>query len=448
MIIADMTSDFQAAWHSVHAAARASAWSRDEVEGFQNRRLRELVRRAFEHVTYYHDLYARHGLNPEDVRGIEDLERIPVARRAEMQERPASELVARGQDPRRLVSHRTSGSTGYPFRTYRTLFEERLLQGLRLKREFKLGLRLTDVRVAIVLPGHGSRGARPDTHFYNHLGLLRRPIVDCLLPAAEILERTAELRPDVMMGYPDTLDWIAGEATAEQRRRIRPRMILTGGETLTLDMRRRIADCFHALVYDFYGLHEFNLLASECPQTGLYHVAEDSAIVEVLKDGRPAARGEAGEVVATALHSRAMPLIRYSTGDFATRGPLRCPCGASGTTLESIQGRVVDRFVLPDGTRLHPYELLEAFIDEAVWLRRYQMVQESVDRIVVKIVPFAGCDPSADNLQRLQARFQQSLGPGVYVVFEKVNELPPAGNGKFRPYYSLVRDSGATRRPA
>jgi phenylacetate-CoA ligase len=425
-------------WRSLDTAVRSSSWTRDGLEEFQKQRLRELVHHAVESVPYYRDLYTRHGLSAVDVPGLVDL---PVAQRTEMQARDARDLVARGLEPGSLVVHSTSGSTGYPFRTYRTLLEDRLLQALRLKRQFNLGLRLTDVRVAITLQGHGSRGKNPDIHFYNRLGLLRRPIVDCLLPADQILDRGSALRPDVLAGYPDALAWIAGQATPEHRRRIQPRFILTGGETLTADMRQRISECFRAPVYDFYGIHEFNLLASECPQTGLYHVAEDSAIVEVLKDGRPAARGETGEVVATALHSFAMPFIRYRTGDLAVRGPSRCPCGAPCTTLERIQGRVIDRFTLPDGTKLHPYHLLEPLVKDAPWLRRYQIVQESVDRLVVKLVPLPGRNPSADDLQLLRTRFQQPLGPGVSVAFETVSELPPAGNGKFRPYYSMVRDS-------
>jgi phenylacetate-CoA ligase len=145
--------------------------------------------------------------------------------------------------------------------------------------------------------------------------------------------------------------------------------------------------------------------------------------------------------VATALHSFAMPFIRYRTGDLAIRGPLRCPCGAPCTTLERIQGRIIDRFTLPDGTKLHPYHLLEPLVNDAPWLRRYQIVQESVDRLVVKLVPLPGRNPSAGDLQLLRTRFQQPLGPGVSVTFETVSELPPAGNGKFRPYYSMVRDS-------
>jgi phenylacetate-CoA ligase len=176
----------------------------------------------------------------------------------------------------------------------------------------------------------------------------------------------------------------------------------------------------------------------------LYHVAEDSAIVEVLKDGKPAACGETGEVVATALHSFAMPFIRYWTGDLATRGPRRCPCGAPCATLEGIRGRVIDRFTLPDGTKLHPYHLLDPLVKQAPWLRRYQIVQPSVDRVVVKIVPLPGRIPGHDDLQRLRAGLQRPLGSEVSLIFEMVSELPPAGNGKFRPYSSLVGGNSRT----
>ncbi len=405
---------------------------------FQSRRLTELVRHAYHRVPFYRRLYTLHGLNPADVRGIADLGRVPVASKSMMQEHPAADLVASGLDPARLVVHYTSGSTGYPFRIRRTLFEDRLLQGIRLKRQFQLGLRAGDLRVSVSLPGHGSKGSKQDTHFYNRLGLLRRLVVDCLLPAEQILERLAELRPDVLMGYPDALAWIAGSGSEDHLRRIRPRMVFTGGETLTTDMRRQISAAFEAPVYDFYGIHEFNLLASECPHTGLYHVAEDSAIVEVLKDGKPAAEGETGEVVATALHSFAMPMIRYWTGDLAVRGPLACPCGAGCATLKAIHGRLIDRFTLPGGRRLHPYHLLEPLVRDTAWLRRYQLVQETEERIVIKAVPLPGCRPGPEDLRRLRTSLQKPLGPDVALLIEMVNELPPAGTGKFRPYYSRV----------
>jgi phenylacetate-coenzyme A ligase PaaK-like adenylate-forming protein len=63
---------------------------------------------------------------------------------------------------------------------------------------------------------------------------------------------------------------------------------LCGAERLTPPLRRRIETGFNAVVRDFYGCHECNLVAWECPESGLLHTSDDSVIVEVLRDGRPA----------------------------------------------------------------------------------------------------------------------------------------------------------------
>jgi len=100
---------------------------------------------------------------------------------------------------------------------------------------------------------------------------------------------------------------------------------------------------------------------------------------------------------------------------------------------------VIDRFTLPDGSKLHPYHLLEPLVKEAPWLRRYQLIQEAVNRIVLKLQPLDGAEPRPEDLSRLRASLQAPLGREVTLQFELVKELPPAGSGKFRPYYSKVR---------
>jgi phenylacetate-CoA ligase len=415
------------------AAARRPRWTRERLDHFQSECLRRLVRHAGARVPYYRDLFRRHGLAPEDIRGVKDLARLPLAHRSEMQERPAPDLVARGYDPERLRTHRTSGSTGAPFTIRRTWFEERLLQALRFHEEWNVGLRLTDIRSGVV----AQRRPRAE-RWYNRLGLLRRVNVDCLLPARDILHRLGEIQPDVLGGYGGSLAWLAGEATPEDRQRIRPRLMFAGAETLTPEMRRQITECFGAPLYDAYASHEFNLIAFQCGETGLYHISELSVIAEVLKDGQPVGPGETGELVGTALHSYAMPFLRYPLGDVVTRGPAPCPCGGPLATLASIQGRVADRFLLPDGSSLHPYWFVTPLVQDSPWLRRYQIVQTGIDRIAVKAVPLQGASPTPDDLARIRSEIERIARGGVTVVVELATELPLGPSGKFRPYYSLV----------
>jgi phenylacetate-CoA ligase len=430
------------------AAVFSSGWSRDQLEESQSRCLRKLARHAFDRVPFYRDLFRQHGLDPAEIRGIHDLHRLPFALRSEMQERSEADLVSSGIDPQSLIVHRTSGATGAPFTIRRTRFEERLLSSVRLRETLKLGLRLSDVRAAITVGHEWKYGRRVGRPWYARLGLLRKHNVGCLLPAREILTRLEEIQPDLLGGYPSTLAWIAGEATEEDRRRIRPRYITTGAETLTPEMRLQISACFGVPVYDFYGAHEFNLIASQCRETGLYHVSECSVIVEVLRDGEPVQPGESGELFGTALHSFAMPFLRYPLGDLVTRGPLRCPCGAPNSTLQSIQGRTIDRFPLPDGTTIHPYHLLGPLVRNAPWLRRYQIIQEKIDCIVVRVVALAGQAPTQDDLGRLRLRMAEAVGAGIRITLELLKELPPAESGKFRPYYTLVREDSRPKRPS
>lgn len=410
-----------------------SRWGLDRVERFQSRRLRTLVSHAAERVPYYRDLFLAGGVRPADVRGLQDLLRLPIAKREEMQQRPASDLVARGSDPARLIEHRTSGSSGVPLTIRRSWFEERLLHTFRYITLRQLGLRFSSRRAQITV---GAPFGRP---------VFAPARLDCLAPARALLDELAILRPDVITGFAGTLAWLASEATGADRSRIRPRFIVSGAETLTPSMRRQITECFQVPVYDFYGAHEFNLIARECPCTGLYHVLDHSVVVEVLVDGRPAAVGECGEVYATALHSLAMPFLRYRLGDLAARGPSPCPCGAPCSTLQFIRGRSVDMFVLPGGTKFHPYELVIPLTHSSLWVRRYQIIQEALDLIRVKVVSESGRAPGREREDALRNQLCAGLPPGVTVVLESVQNLPPALNGKFRPYYSLVnRDAENT----
>jgi phenylacetate-CoA ligase len=227
---------------------------------------------------------------------------------------------------------------------------------------------------------------------------------------------------------------------ADASRRIRPRLVVTGGEEMPAEMRRTIADGFRAPVYDTYGAHEFKLLASECPRTGLYHVCDDALVLEILCDGRPAKEGEEGDVVGTALHSFAMPFVRYQLGDRAVRGPAPCPCGQPFSTLRQIRGRSIDYYRLPGGRLLHHYQLFAETASRAGvrdLVARYQVIQEREDLIVMRLAPISPEHRPA--FVRLHEEATRILGPGVEFRIEFVDEFDFEPSGKFRLAISKVK---------
>jgi phenylacetate-CoA ligase len=421
------------------ALTRGFSFSPDELRDFQERCLRDLVRHSYECVPYYRRIFQQAGLDPREIRGLDDLGRIPLTSRGDLQILPVEEVVAQGTNVQNLCVHRTSGSTGEPMKIRRTWIEDRVLQAFRLRVLRKFGMRLTDKRASVC----GAQGY--PRSFYMSLGLLPYFAIHCLWPPEQILRRLREIRPDILTGYPGTLSWLAGLLGDEDRRLIRPRLISTDSEVLTADMRTQITEAFRAPLVDFYDSHQFNLIAWECVASGSYHVADPTMIMEVMHDGRPALPGEEGELVGTALHSWTAPLIRFRLGDVVTRGEGSCPCGAPNSVLTRVQGRTADRFLLPSGRSIHPYVLVMPLMHCAPWVRRYQIVQAEFGRFRVQLVPLLGTDPSSEAVANVGRALAAALAEPVRVEVMLMEQIAAAKNGKFRPYYSLLPESSSAR---
>jgi phenylacetate-CoA ligase len=194
-------------------------------------------------------------------------------------------------------------------------------------------------------------------------------------------------------------------------------------------MRNEIEESLNTRVVDSYGSQEINLLAWECPKTGLYHTEDDSLVLEVVRNGKPVAEGESGEVVITGLHSRVFPLIRYSLGDVAVRGPASCPCGAPFSTLERIQGRTIEYYYRSDGSPVQHWALadpLNSTLGKLVG--RYQIVQERDGSILYRLMPLG--EISRAQIDQLQRIGSEILGVGTPFEIRIEKEIPCAPSGK------------------
>jgi phenylacetate-CoA ligase len=426
-----------------HGSARA-----EQIRRFQNRKLRQLVSHAYEHVPYYTDLFDRHGIRAADIRTVADLRHIPITRKSDVRGLPLEHLVAKGIDPERLFTRTTSGVTGEPFTIRRTPREELLLSAMFLRRELRsLGVRRGD-RVALVKANSRARSA-PAPRRENALSVaLRRALireagtdnvqhVNAFNPLNEIVEKLRDTRPTVVSGYPGILFCIAEYVERLGIRDLRPRFVITGAEVLTPAMRKQIGRGFGASVYDTYGSAEFGRIATECVETGEYHICDDGVIVEILDGGQPVGEGKIGTVIGTNLHSYAMPFIRFEVGDLAVRGRDLCTCGSPFATLRAIIGRTIDNFRLPDGSDMHPWTILDAIWTHiSGWVAQYRFVQETPGRVVMSVIPRR--KPSAVELADLDLRARKVLGKNVEFCCRLVDQLDTDASGKARTFRSLV----------
>lgn len=421
-------------WQALPWSTRVPT-DRPSVLAAQLRHLQRLLFHAQQQVPLFRHRFAAAGVSPGDVRSLADFHRLPAFTRRDLQDVEQAHRIAEGLDPTRLLDRSTSGSTGERMTVHRTWFEERLLNLFRWRAWRSYGLRLTD-RMAVLYfhrnvdPRDGQRIQRAA----QALGLYRNRVFDAL-GDPRLAQAVAGFQPHAISGMTSAIaHWV--DIAAGSRSTPRPRFIATGGELLTEPLRARIA-ALGVPVHDLYGCNELNLVAWECPSgNGHYHVCDDAHHVEVLDaEGREAAAGDWGEVVVTSLFSYAMPFIRYRLGDLARRGPDRCPCGAACSTLLAIGGRTIDRFPLADGRCLHPWEVINAVRPHFPWMRQYQLVQTSRDRLVFRVVPRT--TPTSDMVEGLARSGQMAMGGRATFEVELTEAIHAMPSGKPRPFVAL-----------
>ena len=396
---------------------------------YQTARLRALLRHAYETVPFYRRRFDQAGFHPDQFLTMDDLQRVPITRKAEIRLATDEEAIANDCDPSRLHRHTTGGSTGEPTKLRFTPYEDRLLRLFRHLAMMRLGLRLRDRRTQL-------RTDQPYPSKIEEHFILPSQILYAFLPSDEMRANLRRFKPDVIRGFPSVIASFADQITDEDRLHLRPRFLTTDSENLTDLAREQIERAFRAPVFDIYDSYECNVIAYQCTRSEAYHVMDPSVVVEVLSEDQPVQPGETGEVALTSLHAWAAPLIRYMPGDMVERGPSKCACGAPNSTLAKVYGRTHDIFLLPNGRRIHPKYLAAPLRLIMPVLRLYQIAQEAIDRVVVKLQVVPGVEIPPEKLETVRKGMARHLGEGVTVLINVVDEIPCEPNGKFRPYRS------------
>jgi phenylacetate-CoA ligase len=405
----------------------SQAWPTDRLRGWVQEQLERSLVHASTRVPYY-----RRTLGPfrsQFAGMIErlDLSGLPFLTKEDVRTHYA-ELMAEDWKQYGAVPTHTSGSTGTPTKflldrgSNVTHFAAiwRVLNWAG----YRFGKRFAD------LTGYVPRGGR----LYQY-----DPRLNCLHLSsfdfkrqniAKYADRLRRFRPALFKAYPSSMDlfcrWLEDAGIDPPL----PDAVLTCAESLLDHQRATIERVLPVPLFDFYNQNERAALISTCAH-GRYHCHEEYGLVELV-DG-PTDGGV--EIVATTFHNRAMPLIRYRTGDLATpdeRGP--CPCGRPYRTVAAIQGRIEDIVVTPDGR--HVGRLSPAF-KHSPGIRLSRIVQQTTDEIRVDIVKAATY--SAQDQERLERELRIRLGEEIGIRYNFVDAIQPGANGKIK---FVVSDPG------
>lgn len=418
-----------------------SQWlPRCELELQQLRRLRALLAHAQREVPFYRELFASMGIVSDEIQTFEDFGRLPILPRTTFQER-AAEFVAQSlPDGMKFTEARaTSGTTGMPVEIHQTnlvavwwlAFYLRDLEWCGFNTQGKVA----SLRALALENGHlqqrlleGLQAPYWHPVFRDFLETGPSFGMDVRQDPKRQLEWLLRIQPDYLLSYPSSLVYLA--SLLEEQRATLPglKAIQTIAETLTPDVQSRIEAAFGVPVKNTYSCVEAGYLASPCPEGHGAHVHAENAILEILNEhNEPCRPGETGRVVLTLLHNFATPLIRYEIRDEATAGPEQCPCGRGLPLLASVEGKRNPLFWLPNGRRKCASQLNQAAMLLG-GVRQRQFIQQSLDRILVRVVPAQ--DWTADHPTRIRQFVHEFFESPVDVDVQLFDQLDRPAGGK------------------
>jgi len=404
-------------------------WSREALIKSQERKFSEIANYAYQNVPFYRRLYDSSRVDPSNI-SYGMIGRLPVVTRRNMSETPVQDRTAVGIDLNKCRPYRTSGSTGTPV----TVLDE---QSFAAEQEIA---HLRAYSAAGVRPWHkictvwGARAGLPPQSdklgLWNTIeGKHHRRIFSYDID--EHMKFYSVWKPDVLIATPSYLKallWFSEQNHDD----LSFKLIITTGELLDEITRKDIIDKFQADVIQYYGLTEVGIAAWECSAHRGYHINAESVLVEFIDDEGRVAADMDGRVYVTSLSRRATPIIRYFTGDVATRSDDECPCGRGLPLMKNIQGRIVDFLLTVDGRYLSPYVVISR-VRGIEGVENFKLTQEddlSVD------VQFRTRSTEADTILRNLQNLCTELFGGVPADVVLVDEVEGERGPKFRPVES------------
>jgi phenylacetate-CoA ligase len=405
-----------------------------ELEELQRRKLKPMLKHAYENVPFYHRMFRDLGLKPEDVKGIGDLMKLPVLTKDDIRSNFPNDIVSKDSRKWNPKLATTSGSTGEPLRFYRdkgavTMAWASLWRGWGFG-GYKLGDKITTLGGTSLIPIGGSRAKSKVMSMVT--GIMERNMIlsafDLKDDAMEgFVQRMREYEPKYLRGYSSAYYVLAKYLRDKDINDIRPDAILTTGEILYSEHRKLIEEQFGCSVFDGYGSGEYVVGAFECEEHHGYHIFVEGGIMEFVKDGEHASPGEKGELIVTSLCNYAMPFIRYRIEDIGVPSDEKCACGRGLPLMASIEGRVGDFVISDDGT-MTPSEFFPHLIKDAKGIKQFQIVQKSRRKLVFRIVKGSGYTDK--EIDEIVEKIKKQVGSGMEVELEFMESIPVTSAGK------------------
>lgn len=402
-------------------------WSKEQLREYQLQQMNKLLNHAYENVPYYTNIFDKLGLNPDDIKSISDLQRLPYLTKEIVKEN-MEDLKATNYPKSSFELSRTGGSTGQPLAFYveRGVWLSRLIAYTKLQMSWA-DCSFFDRSVSIT----GDEVPWKYQLFGRTLVLSSFFMNDKYMPM--FIEKIRKLKPKFIISYPSA---ITNLAIYMKRNNIEffpsIKSIICYAETLYEWQRDILEGMFQCSVYDTYGLREQVALGGTCEHSNYYHMFSEYGIVELIgKDGKPIKKEDKiGEIVGTGFHTFIFPFIRYRTGDLGVYTNRKCKCGRNYPLFKRIEGRLQE-FIVSKTKQLVPLTGVYGLIAKcSPNVKECQLYQDTEGEIVLNIVKMRNYS-DADS-QAIRKNFQKRFGDGFNITICHVDHILLTKRGKYQ----------------
>lgn len=402
---------------------------REEIAALQCYRLIRMVRRVYENVPFYRKKLDEMGIQPGDIRTLDDLRRLPFTYKQDLRDNYPYGLFA---VPRAQLAriHASSGTTGKQTVVGYTQNDLKIWGEITARALSAAGVTAEDfVHISY---GYGL--------FTGGLGLHEGATT---LGASVIPVSTGNTKrqiqimqdfgsnclcctPSYAMHIAETMQQMGVDPSS-----LKLRAGIFGAEPWTEAMRRRIEEMMHIRAYDIYGMSELMGpgVAYECSAQDGMHINEDHFIVEVIdpETGEPVPDGEKGELVFTCISKEALPLIRYRTRDISVVTREKCSCGRTFLRMKKPQGRTDDMLIIR-GVNVFPSQVESVLLGFDFVTPNYQITvsrEGALDSVSIDVEMAEGVAFDTVREVESRARMLRSAIEQVLNIAATVRLVPP-----------------------
>ena len=349
----------------------------EQIQKLQSERLVKQVKYVYDNVAFYRDKMDAAGVKPEDIKGIEDLHKLPFINKDDLRDQyPYGLLAVPLSECVRIQS--TSGTTGRRVVAFYTQEDIDVWEECCARAIVAAGGTKEDV--CHVCYGYGLFTGGPGLNGGSHkVGCLTLPMSSG--NTERQLQFLTDLGSTILCCTPSYAANLGEEINARGLRdKIQLKAGIFGAEPWTEEMRKSIENALGIKAYDIYGLTEISGpgVSFECEEQQGMHIQEDHFIPEIINPdtGEVLPEGEIGELVFTKKKKKAFPLLRYRTRDLCYLTRKKCSCGRTHIRMHKPMGRSDDMMVVK-GVNVWPSQI-EAVLLNKGYEANYQIV---VDRI-------------------------------------------------------------------